>query len=278
LVKTLKGKFEFVPTKEQLHILVTYFKKHADKNGVVNATQRQMLEDPSVRSIANSPAYLTGFTTYFQNEGWITRLQTDSHHKTAWDVNNILKNPEKVLTKEVVGLLKPRRDENNELIVKAKVEVVKESEATQVEADSIEEVSSEQINVMESLRSAVTDMQAYLQQLPEEMGGHLTKLSNKLDSTNPAIIKNLRQANVELLDEKNNLEKEVKSLKAELEEASGKENYSRDAIYRQRNFILDEVDRALNLPAWNIKHNKNNIRNTIEKHLDNIMRELQIIQ
>lgn len=278
MVKTLKGKFEFVPTKEQLHILVTYFKKHADKNGVVNATQRQMLEDPSVRSIANSPAYLTGFTTYFQNEGWITRLQTDSHHKTAWDVNNILKNPEKVLTKEVVGLLKPRRDENNELIVKAKVEVVKESEATQVEADSIEEVSSEQINVMESLRSAVTDMQAYLQQLPEEMGGHLTKLSNKLDSTNPAIIKNLRQANVELLDEKNNLEKEVKSLKAELEEASGKENYSRDAIYRQRNFILDEVDRALNLPAWNIKHNKNNIRNTIEKHLDNIMRELQIIQ
>lgn len=310
------GKYEVVPTLEQLMSIVEFFEKHATSVGRVNFTQRSMIESPIISAHFNSPSYLNGVNTYLTNEGFINKVEIGSRHmNSVWDVSKLLTDWENVLTREEVGSSKPTRDKNERLILPKGVEVeVIRNEEKGIRTEEVNvilsksevapkkvlkyqapEVSKPDNNeVMEQLKSAMNDMMGYLQNLPIEMGGHLRSISNQLDLTDETALIKLQKENKELQDkygalqikmenetnrwdaQKKDLEEEVLSLSLQLEEANSKPDVNTHQIYRQRNYIMDEVDRMLNAPAWSFKQNGPNHRNTIESKLDSIMEELGI--
>jgi hypothetical protein len=302
------GKYEVVPTTDQLMAVVEYFEKNATSIGRVNFTQKQMFENPTVSEQVKSPSYLNGINTYLTNEGFIEKVQIGGrHNNSVWDVSKLLKDYDQVLTREKVGTIRPTREEDTgELILpqdKVEIEVVRTPQKEEVVAETVEEKAPEapkaerathNNEVMGQLKDAIDDMMGYLQALPAEMSGHLRGISNQLVLTDETQVAKLQEdygklqgeygnfqvkhENVvnELKAQKKDLEEEVQRLKTELEEVSGKANYNTHAIYRQRNLIMDEVDRMSNAPAWTIKQNKVNYRNSIETKLDTIMKEIGI--
>jgi hypothetical protein len=308
------GKYEVVPTVEQLMAIVEFFEKHVTDSGRVNFTQNKMIDDPIIDEHFNSPSYLNGVNTYLTNEGFINKVEIGSRHmNSVWDVSKLLKDWENVLTREQLGTSKPVRDENEKLIVPKDVEVeVVRNESKGIRTEEVNVVTSKveapkkkltyqppvvpksNNAVMEELRNAMSDMMGYLQNLPVEMGGHLRQISSQLDLTDETAYINLKKEHEELREkygnlqvkydntvsrltaDKKELEDEVLALQAQVEEASNRPSVNTHQIYRQRNAIMDEVDRMINAPAWSMKQNKVHYRNEIENLLDEIMGEMGI--
>jgi chromosome segregation ATPase len=157
----------------------------------------------------------------------------------------------------------------------------------------------------------MNDIIGYLQTFPAEITGHLNSIANKIEVTDENLIDNLRAQIETLQNEKAalvtkqedimkevdgfmeeideltraqkdwqkkemDLSAEVQRLNTQLEEVGRNLNYNKHHIYRQRNFILDEVDRMINAPTWTFKQNSVNHRQTIESKLDEIMNEIGI--
>lgn len=304
------GKYELVPTKEQLMAVVEFFRRTATATGRVNFTQRQMFEHPAVAQQFKSASYLNGVTTYLANEGFVTKVEVGNRHLgSVWDVSKLIADYDQVITREILGIQKPQREETGELILPENVEIEiirKEDKAPEEPKKVMKYIPPEvpkQNNqaVMEELREAISDMMGYLQALPTEMSSHLRHISNQLELTDEARMAKLQEDYSKLQQEhaaltqkygsfqikhentiatieaeKKDLEDEVRSLKTELEEVRGKANYNTTHIYRQRNYIMDEVDRMTNAPAWTLKQNKNHYRTSIEDKLDAIMKEIGI--
>ena len=286
-------KYEVVPTLEQLMALVEYFQKYSEKDGNIYLTQKHMLKDPIITPYFGSSSYLNGVNSYLTNEGYINKISIGSRHqRTQWDVSRILNDWDNIPTREDVGHSRPTRDSNNQL-VKTGVEVVRSNKEEPVASEEIipeevetpdtpspepksESTTQDNREVIHELKQTMSDMMGYLQNLPIEMGGHLQDVSNKLDLADANALTNLQKTNQDLEAQKKDLSEEVQRLKTELEEVGGKVNYSKHQVYRQRNLIMDEVDRMINEPAWQIRKNKNIWRQSIEKKMDAIMKEIGI--
>jgi hypothetical protein len=302
------GKYEVVPTLEQLMAVVEYYEDNATSSGRINFTQKQMLESPIISKHFKSPTYLQGINTYLSNEGFISKVEIgNAKRNSVWDVSKLINKYDEVLTREKIGKIYPsREEETGELVVPkdhVEIEIVRnvdrapKEEAPVVKTHTQEVVQSsnkDNNTIMTELNSAINDMMGYLQNLPVEMNGHLRSISNQLQLTDETAMTKL-QADYEKLQEKygnlqvshdnivnhlsaekKDLEDEVQRLVTELEEVSGKANYNTNQIVRQRNNIMDEVDRMCNAPAWTIKQNKVNYRNSIETKLEAIMNEIGI--
>lgn len=297
------GKYEVVPTTEQLMAIVEYFEKNTTATGRINFTQRQMLENPIVSEHFKSASYLNGVNTYLANEGFITKVEIGNRHmNSVWDVSKLLSSYDEIVTREKIGKVYPDRAETTgELILPENVEIeiirnedkVRPVEEVKVEAPKKDVATNNQV-VMEQLKGAIDDMMGYLQALPAEMSGHLRAISNQLELTDEARMAKLQEDYAALQqkhgsfqikhenivstleEQKKDLAEEVQRLKTELEEVRGKANYNTTHIVRQSNYILDEVDRMTNAPAWTIKQNKNHYRTSIETKLDAIMKEIGI--
>jgi archaellum component FlaC len=282
------GKYEIVPTLEQLMAVVEYFEKNSTDMGRINFTQSQMLNNPIIANHFNSPSNLNAVNTYLSNEGFIAKVETGARHlKSTWDVSRLIKEWDKVLTREVVGISRPKRNSNGDIILPSnvEVEVVRNTEPAPAPAaveKPVAEVKPPSSNdtdntqVLNQLKEAMDEMVGYLQNLPVEMSGHLRSISNQLDLTDTNALENLQTEVGQLKAQKKDLEDEVQRLKTELEEVSSKTNYNTHQIYRQRNLILDEIDRMITGPSWTIRQNGVTIRNGIEQKLDNIMKEIGI--
>lgn len=278
-----KGKYQVVPSKEQLIAVVEYFKQNMTDKGRIHFTQRKMLEDKSIAKHFRSPSYLNGVNTYLANEGFIDKLDIGSRHtKSVWDVSKLVSDWQQVLTREQVGT-RP----TPEKIQNVKVEVIS-AKQEQKEAPQVQPVNNTE--TIKELKGQIGDLIGYLQALPAEIGTNLNRITNKLDLADPSAtqrlneeVKELQGLNEELKTsvenvqaEKKDLEDEVQRLKSQLEEVSGKNNINTHQIYRQRNLIMDEVDRLISSPSWQIRQNKVNLRNSVENKLDIIMSEIGI--
>jgi hypothetical protein len=282
------GKYEVVPTLEQLMAVVEFFERHVTSMGRVNFTQRQMLESATIAPHFNSPSYLNGVNTYLFNEGYITKISTGRRSESSvWDVSKLLKDWKSILTREDLGASRPVRDDNERIIVPEDVEV----EVSRNKEEPIVKSHGNNSAVLSELKDAMADMMGYLQNLPIEMGGHLRSISSQLELTDEKALVKLQQDKAELQEKygklqirfenetnqlkstNEELKKEVESLRAELE---SKADFNAHAIYRQRNAIMDEVDRMCNAPAWTVKQNKNHYHVSIETKLNAIMAEIGI--
>lgn len=278
------GKFELVPTVDQLMAVVEYFEKNVTDSGRVHFTQSKMIESPIINAHIKSASYVSGVTTYLANEGFIKKVEIGSRHmQSVWDVSKLLNEWDKVRTRDVTGTAHIVRDN-------VEVEVVRKKEETPVAKG----VSPNNQVVLEQLKHAMDDMMGYLQSLPTEMSTHLRSISDQLELTDKDALDNLKEKYeklekdyeglkghyepqiTDLQAQKKDLESEVRSLKTELEEVSSKVNYNTTSIYRQRNSIMDEVDRMITGPSWTIRQNGVNIRNSIEQKLDAIMKEIGV--
>lgn len=300
------GKYEIIPSTAQLHAIKDYIEQNKDANGDIDFSTRMLFESSIVNPYFGSISYLNGVVTYLMNEDWLDRkVMGHAGVPSSWNVNKFLSNIENITTREKAGRSRPKREANEmKATVQPEVEVVRKSEETPA-------VSENNAAVMNELKNAMSEMMGYLQNLPIEMGGHLNSIANKLEATDENIINNLR-AEIQslksekiilenkqeeilkevdgfmeeidtLTNEKKDWEKkemdltnEVQRLNTQLEEVGRNSNYSKHAIYRQRNMIMDEVDRMINAPAWTMKQNSVAYRSSIESKLNEIMGEIGI--
>ena len=287
-----RGKYQVVPTRDQLEAVVKYFKQNMTDKGRIYFTQREMLEDDIIKEQFKSASYLNGVNTYLTNEGFITKIEIGSRHiQSTWDVSKLVSNWERVITREEVGSSRPTPEQ----IQNVKVEIIRNEEATKTEAPKVvEQAPQEQpvnnTEVIKELKGQIGDLIGYLQALPAEIGTNLNRIAGKLDLADPSAterlneeVKELQGLNEELKTsvenveaQKKDLEDEVQRLKTQLEEVSGKNNINTHHIYRQRNLIMDEVDRMISAPSWQMRQQKINIRNSIENKLDSMMSEIGI--
>jgi hypothetical protein len=299
------GKYEIVPTVEQVMALVEFYEKTAKRDGTVSITQKDMMEQRAITQHIRSASYLNGIITYLANEGFIKKLYHGGKGRSATlDVSVLLDSWDKVKTRDVIGYAHPEdAAKATKKVDPANVEVsiIRNEEPVvvetpEVEIPAVQPVSTTPKNseVLAQLNSAMQDMIGYLQAMPAEMSGHLRAISNQLELTDENALQNLQDEISEWQNkygnlqvrlenetgrfqaEKKDLENEVQRLKSELEEASSKQNYNTHHIYRQRNSILDEVDRMLTVPSWTLRQNGANFRKTIESKLDEIMKEIGV--
>ena len=268
-------KYQIIPNREHLRAIVEYFTEFANPDGRIHFTQREMHESRIIGGRVGSHSFMNGVLSYLVDEGFITKIQSGSAgYRSIWDVSLLLAAPEEVKTREVMGgRSKPIRKDVP--VSDVEIEVIKE------ETISAPEPSNNNGEVMVLLQRTMSDMVGYLQNIPTEMGVHLREIANKLEASTDSHALSKLQDVVEKLNaeaqsfkaEKKDLTDEVQRLKNELEEALSKPNYNIDKIYRQRNSIMDEIDRMLVAPAWTMKQNGMHIRNNIESKLDDIMQE-----
>lgn len=285
MIMTIKSKtptkYEIIPSQVQLEAVVKYFKTNANSKGRISFTQREMLEHPIIAPLFGSPSYLNGVLQFLAVEKFLEKIEVGSRGlPSVWDVNKLLLHINQVPTKETEGRTRPKRDAQLEEV---EVEVI----PTKVEVKSPTPPATQSIpahngQILEQIQSTMSDMLGYLQQLPTDMNAHLRHLSGQLELADPNAVTKLhatiekQQAEKESLEvEKENLQKEIEGLKAELEEAN-KGTYNKHHIYRQRNLILDEIDRMIASPAWTIRSNATKWRTSIESKLDEIMSEVGI--
>lgn len=305
------GKYEIIPSTAQLHAIRDYIEKNKDENGNIDFSTRTLFESSIVNPYFGSISYLNGVITYLMNEDWLHRtVMGHAGVPSSWNVNKFLSNQENILTREKAGRSRPKREAiEMKATVQPEVEIIrKQLNEEEPEATA---VSGSNAAVMNELKDAMSGIMDYLQNLPQEIGGHLSSIANKLESTDENLVNNLRteiqglksekillenkQEDIlkevdgfmeeidTLTNEKKEWEKkemdltnEVQRLNTQLEEVGRNSNYSKHAIYRQRNMIMDEVDRMINAPAWTMKQNSVAYRTSVETKLNEIMSEIGI--
>lgn len=237
--------FVVKPSKKNFEELASYLKKLADeqgdkhgKYGIVELTYQDILDNTGLKETISNAPRLSGFFSYLRENNYVTRVRRGTRlEKALWDVNN---------------LISPNQTEQPEL------EVVDHSSS---ELNHTEDsISNDEL--LKQIHNSISDMIGYLQTLPIEMGGHLKHLTEKLDAT-------------AFEQQKKQLETRISTLEFELEQAK-KSHYSEHTIVRQNNLILDEVERMLTIPAWQLNKNKQHYRQSITEKLDRIMHELKI--
>jgi uncharacterized protein YoxC len=305
------GKYEIIPSTAQLHAIKDYIEKNKDAQGNIDFSTRMLFESDIVSPYFGSISYLNGVVTYLLNEDWLERTALGhAGIPSSWNVNHFLSNIENILTREKAGRTRPKREVTEvKAAVEPEVEIVRKPII--INSKETPAVSDNNASVMVELKNAMTEMVSYLQNLPIEMGGHLNSIANKLEATDENLIANLRAEISSLQNEKAewknkqeevlkdmdgfmeeidtltnekkdweqkemDLTNEVQRLNTQLEEVGRNNNYSKHHIYRQRNMIMDEVDRMINSPAWTMKQNSVAYRNSIESKLNEIMGEIGI--
>jgi hypothetical protein len=264
------------PTKDRLEAFHMFFKELADKQhnylkrpyGTVELMYKEMVEDEKIPFERTN--YISNIMTELQAKGLVERLRKGSRNfPSLWDVSKFIEQGPEGYYK-----LNPQAEfaASNETVEeqpKFEVELVKD-EVREPE-ERAEYVVTKQDNraVIEEINTNILGMISYLRDLPSEMTSQLNTLSNKLELADHNVI-------LELTKEKEDLKEEVSQLKEELERASATPDYSEHYIYRQRNLILDEVQRMLHAPAWSVRQNKDHYTNSIIEKLDNIMSHLGI--
>lgn len=292
-------KYQTIPSRQQLTAVTNYFKEFANTKGRVHFTQKHMFEHPIVAAYIKSPSFLNSVLSYLTTQGHIERIATGSRGlPSVWDVSKLLEASEKIPTREELGRTKPLASEMYPVPVppySIEVEVIRnettsahtgektEHKIAPKPAEPIQSTEVDNSAVLSELNEAMSDMLGYLQNLPAEMSGHLRGISDKLQLTDGKAIEKLKSQIEHLEEEKSSFEKEkmdlrkeVQRLSDELEEASSKYQYNTHQIYRQRNLIMDEVDRMISSPSWSIRQNAPALRKSIETKLDEIMKEIGI--
>lgn len=314
------GKYEIIPTREQLNAIVQYFRTYANEKGRINFTVRQVFENPIIAEHFGSISFINGILTYLTNERYLEKVYTGQRGiPSTWDATYLIKHPEDVITREEAGRSRPIRDEQMNLVLPENVEIEvshkREEPQAKIQVEPqvqiMQPAKESNAEILAQLRETMKEMAGYLQNLPIEMGGHLRSISDKLDTTDETVITSLRSQNHKLVEEneaiqkqvddltndlenaskekeelskeksiwneqKKDLSLEVQRLQNQLEEVGRNSNYNKHQVYRQRNLIMDEVDRMINSPAWTIRQNSVSYRNSIETKLNEIMKEVGI--
>jgi chromosome segregation ATPase len=304
------GKYEIIPSRGQLMAIAKYIEQNKDEKGHIDFSTRMLFESSIVSAQFGSISYLNGVITYLMNENWLDRIQMGhAGVPSSWNVNKFLNNLDEIVTREKAGRSRPKRESYEiKTAVQPEVEIVHKSpEKSVVETNAT--INNEAI--LKELKGAMNDIIGYLQSFPAEMSGHLHSIADRIEVTDENLITNLRtqmkslqdenaglknkQEDImkevdgfmeeidDLTNEKKNWEKEkmdltaeVQRLNVQLEEVGRTVNYSKHSIYRQRNLIMDEVDRMVSAPAWTIKQKGIAYRTSIESKLNEIMSEIGI--
>jgi hypothetical protein len=229
--------------------------KKGGKQGVVAFTSKdlQVIFDKDKKvssSVRRSNLPLT--MNWLERQGYVTRMEIGRTHKpSVWNVQKFIE-----LESASSPLDRPVSTESTP--PKFEVSVVKDSKE-----------KKENKEVLTELNQTIGNMMQFLQALPNEMTAELKNISKDLTYADHNIV-------LELTKEKEDLKDEVSRLKEQLERASATPDYSEHYIYRQRNLIVDEVQRMLHAPAWSVKQNKEHYQKSVIEKLDNIMSHLGI--
>lgn len=283
------------PSKKVLSYVIEYFRGLADKQhkslkrqyGIVEFMYKNLEEysreqEGVDRIITKSE--IVYVMKWLREKGFAQRLQVGKHkNPSVWDVRNLLAEPPiegepdidedesddyaKNVTKEnqivftkIASKVAPPADFKIDLVDEIKEPETKVEYKVQKKDNSI---------VLSQINESINDMIGYLQTLPTEMMSELNSFTKDLEYVDHNIV-------LQLTKEKEDLKEQVSQLKTELERASATPDYSEHYIYRQRNLILDEVQRMLHAPAWSVRQNKDHYQNSIVEKLDNIMDHLNI--
>ncbi|MDK2600552.1 hypothetical protein QO179_23955 [Bacillus stercoris] len=265
-------KYEIIPYRKQFNAIISFFKKFSDENGVVTFTHQQMFSDSIIKNEFSSLSYMSATLAYLSNEGYIKDLQVGSRHlPSICDVSKLLSEAKNIKTREELGYRKPKREWTEESSDdKVEIQVVKK-----VKEDTNHDTNQEQLSsneeVLAEISNTVKDMTDYLKSLPSEFASTLNDLTGKLNLVDSNAISRLQDVIEGLNKEKMDLQEEVQKVNAKLEEANQQGNYNKDDIYRQRNLMLDEIDRISTASSWELRKMQPHFRTYFIQKLNAIM-------
>lgn len=258
----------YTPNEKKLKFMQGFFKELADQQkeegadyGIIGFTYRD-LEEASAKSKRldrqlRKPNIVMAMN-WLGAQGYVGRLRVGrNYNPSVWNVQKFI---EAESIKSIIENSTPFQPEQKGVSTKFEVSVIKETEKPK---DNTE--------VLATLNDTMANMLQYLQALPNEMTAELKNISKDLTYVDHDVV-------LELTKEKEDLKDEVSRLKEQLERASATPDYSEHYIYRQRNLIIDEVQRILHAPAWSVKQNKEHYQQSVIEKLDNIMSHLNIKQ
>lgn len=278
------------PRKEQLESLQRYFKEEMKKQnheqpGYVAFTYQGIM-DAEPGKYLKSMSYISTLLNFLADKGLATRIRKGhSAQPNLWDVSKFLEEGVPEGMASISDPIGPRGSviavENGKPKHQMKIEVAK-PEAPVVQEEQMEmkaeveepaDQSAPEQNkeAIANLQGSIREMIGFVESLPKDITSELRALSDSLTLADPAIVDELKKEN-------ERLQGELKYTREQLEEAvkNASPNYSEHYIYRQRNLILDDVNRIMTSPAWSIRQNKNHYVNSITTKLDNMMKELKI--
>jgi hypothetical protein len=157
----------------------------------------------------------------------------------------------------------------SEPVTETTTEVVAEDTRTDEETVTIGEV-----------RETVRGMAEYLAETQREMIHELNRMVSRLTIVDPERVDAL-QAEIldigierdKLVTENRRLTTEAEAARAEADKKEPEVNINKHVIYRNRNQIMDEMERWINIPGWQKQSKAEHFRKTISAKLAEIMRE-----
>lgn len=272
------------PRKEQLESLQRYFKEEMKKQnheqpGYVAFTYQGIM-DAEPGKYLKSMSYISTLLNFLSDKGLATRIRKGhSAQPNLWDVSKFLEEgvPEGVAS--ISDPIGPRGStiavENGKPKHQIKIDVVApEAPVNEVKEEQMElaaPAEDQNKEAIANLQGSIREMIGFVESLPKDITSELRALSESLTLTDPDVLENLKKENERLQGELNHT-------REQLEEANknASPKYSEHYIYRQRNLILDDVNRIMTSPAWSIRQNKNHYITSITTKLDNMMKELKI--
>lgn len=284
-------KFFVIPSADQLVTLVDFYQKIADRKGIVSYKQKDVIDSKQLHPYIASMTAFNGIVSYLRAEGFVEKLNGlgGRGRGTVLQVSNLLENWDKVPTKESrnkgtrVKEEVPRNSQERVL-----VEVLAENVTIKKEGKTVERQDSPKSKndeILVTLNNSILDMITYLKEMPLEMSGHLYKISNQLELTDPEVVSKLQAdkealaqklatVKIELSAEKQESGKIIADLKEQLEKASHKPI---DITMTELHAIavLDEVDRILSVPGWTLLSNGPSYREKIKVILDEMIADLK---
>lgn len=277
---------EIVPTREQLMAMVSFLKEKVQPDGTAHFTHNDAMQNKEILEKLHSRTYVGGILSFLTNEGVIEKLQTGRRYNpTIWKVDALLDNPDGVRTREEVGKFRlvGRKPPEKQL----QVDVVKKdadlftAQETQRTSPPIEELlhdeqaESNNEQTLNQLKDAIVQMTAHLQSLPNEMGSHLSSLSDKLEATTDTKALEDLQAKVKQVEqERDDLRDELSTARGLISTLEQNAVSNTHQIYRKGSSILEMVDRMIKVPAWTLKQNGPTMRDEIRSDIEYILKQV----
>lgn len=277
---TKKNTVEILPTRPQLQAIVNFLQRTVNDKGEARFVYRDLLQDPEVSAVLKTPSYVGPMFTYFMNEGYVERLRlAKKGEPSVWNVTKLITHHRELNTREDIGAYRKERAKASAKTQEvaaptAQAQTVETPAQTHTEAPVASESATVNEDAVRELKQAIETMTQHLTSLPQEMGGHLNSISDKLSATvDTEAVDKLQKQVDQLTHDKQTLEDQLSTARAAITALEDTNKQNSHQIYRKGATILELVDRMIEIPAWAFKQNGPKMRNQIKADLDYILNQ-----
>ena len=251
-----------VITEDRIEQVYFFFRNLAEKQhrkhphrkyGIVEFAYQEMVD--SKETFMERTSYVSQIMLHLMENGFASRIRRGGAiNPSIWDVSPFLG----------YGKVKYEKPE-------VEIEVVQSSKTnnTREEVKDVPKESENNTIVLSELNQSIQDMNSHLKELPLQMGTYLRDISAQLKLLDGSVLEELQKEN-------NQLTATIKELEAKIEELN-QDDYNKEKVERQCELLEDKINDIFAAP-WKIGKHKDSYKQAIGMRLQNIKRELGIVE